>query len=103
MEDESKNNIKDKEFDDLLKIPVELRDTFYADGIKILAGEYSFVLEFFEQPIKDNGFLEGIRIYVHPVSLKAFSDLIRDQLEEYEELFGKLDQVPSKKGKTKNK
>lgn len=105
MEAESKNNIKDKELDDLLKIPIELRDTFYADGIKIFGGQYNFILDFFEQPVKDNGFLEGIRIYVHPVSLKAFSDLIRTQLKQYEELFGKINTAffLSKKVKTKNK
>lgn len=84
-----KNNVKNKEID-LTKYPIDFRDTFYANGIRIVGTQLDFVLDFFEQPPKDEGCFEGIRIFVNPVSLKVFSNLIIDQLKQYEKMFGEI-------------
>ena len=86
----NKKNVIDDETD-ILKIPVELRDTFYSNGIKILSGQYDFVLDFVELPPINNEHLEGIRIYVNPFNFKLFVKLFNEQLKIYEEQFGEIE------------
>ena len=75
---------------DILKMPVELRDTFYSNGLKILGSQYEFVLDFIELPPKDNELLEGIRIYINPINFKLFTELFNEQLKKHEKQFGEI-------------
>ncbi|MEA3458314.1 MAG: DUF3467 domain-containing protein [Candidatus Thermoplasmatota archaeon] len=85
----NKKNVKIKK-EDLDKIPIELRDTLYSNGIRIFGGQYEFALEFFQQPMADTGSFEGIRIIINPLNLKMFNKFIEEQIGEYEKEFGEI-------------
>ena len=91
IDDEANTSKTREEVDTFLELPVELRDTFYSNGIKILSGQYDFVLDFVELPPINNEHLEGIRIYVNPFNFKLFVKLFNEQLKIYEEQFGEIE------------
>ena len=71
-------------------IPIEFRDTFYANGVRLTSSQYEFVLDFFQQPPQDNGRYEGFRIYLNPENFKLFTNLFKEQLEIFEEKIRKI-------------
>ena len=89
-----KNKVKEENVNDITwdvdKTPIDLRDTFYSNGVKMLSSQYEFSLDFFEQPPRDDGYFEGIRLYVNPINFKLFTKLFNEQLEQYEKRFGEI-------------
>lgn len=84
------NRTVDKNIEELSKYPVDITNTFYANAVRTFNNQYEFALDFIQQPVRDDGAFEGLRIYLNPQSFKIFTQLFIEQLKKYEKQFGEI-------------
>ena len=81
------NNKKNSEKIDWSKIPIEIIDSFYTNGVRVTYSDTEFSIDFFQQPKNENNNFRGMRIYITPQNLKLFTKVFQEQLNNHEKKF----------------
>lgn len=72
-------------------IKVNVKYSFYANGIATTWRKEESVVEFFQTPEKIDKTVDGIRVYLSPENLKVFINLLQGEIKKYEKQFGKIE------------
>lgn len=65
-------------------------NSFYANGIMANFNEDEFVIDFYQNPIQDDGTVDTFRLFLNPDIYKKFYKLTEKMINEYEKEFGKI-------------
>jgi|GEM_PF-3001380 len=91
MGDEKTNNNKiDDKKQEQKTAPIDIRGSYYTNGVRTTFSQYEFLLDFFQYPLRDDGRFDGFRVYVNPVNFKHITNLFVEQLKQYEKHFGEI-------------
>ena len=71
--------------------PIDIKGSYFVNGLKFSHSKYEVLLEFFQNPPKENGRTDGIRIYMTPVVFKIVMELLNSQLKIFEDKYGKIE------------
>lgn len=87
---ESKTDKKVSHENELVKHPVDITNTFYANAVRTFNSQYEFAVDLIQQPVRDDGAFEAIRIFLNIQSFKIITLLLLEQLQKYEKQFGEI-------------
>lgn len=90
-----KKKIKKEEKEPILKILT----SFYSNGIRINYSKNEIIIEYFQNPVQDNGMVDCIRLILLPGFFKKINEIYSELIVKYEKEFGKIkeDNIKEKK------